>query len=56
MKIYVVIANDKENYSVLDTAFRSKESANLAILVQKKLFPTCEYNVVKVNLEKERLN
>lgn len=56
MKIYIVIANDEDNYSVLDTAFRSRESANLAILVQKKLFPTCEYKIVKVDLEKERLN
>lgn len=56
MKIFIIICNQNEEYSILDTAFKTYEEAKICIAIQKTQFPTTEFNIKPLNLLEEKIN
>lgn len=55
-RIWIVIAEEGDNYSILNTAFINKDRMRFALEVQKAKFPEAKYEPMQIELDEETLN
>lgn len=53
MIIYLILVNDEYSYSIFNKCYKTKEEAEIAILVQQETFPNCGYQILTTELDEE---